>query len=81
MPHKRRYDIVAITGKYTNSEGQEKSRYANLGVVLENERGALSIKLESIPVGWDGWAYLNEPRPRDGERPAPKKRDDDQVPF
>jgi len=34
----------------------------------------LSIKMENIPVGWDGWAILSEPR----ERP---QQSDDSVPF
>jgi hypothetical protein len=27
------------------------------------------LKLESIPIGWDGWAYLNEPRPQEDRQP------------
>ena len=79
MPAKLKYEVVAITGKYRNQAGEEKSRYSKLGVVFENERGALSLKLESIPVGWDGYAYMNEPRAKD-EAPA-KRREPDDVPF
>jgi len=88
MAHKRKYEVVAVTGKYAGADGAEKNRYHQMGVVLENERGSLSIKLESIPVGWDGWAYLNDPKPReDGQTPrnAPRKPaqapDDSDVPF
>lgn len=58
------YEVTAITGKYTDRNGVEKNRYAKLGVVIETKNG-LMLKLESIPVGWDGFAYLNEPRERD----------------
>jgi hypothetical protein len=56
-----KYEVTAVTGKYTDREGKEKSRYAKLGVVMETKNGFM-LKLESIPIGWDGWAYLNEPR-------------------
>lgn len=62
----RKFEVTAVTGKYTDNNGQEKSRYLNIGSVIETKNG-LMLKLESVPVGWDGWAYLNEPRPRDGQ--------------
>lgn len=90
---KKKYEVVAVTGKYTDREGNEKSRYVNIGVILETKNGHM-LKLESVPVGWDGWAYLNEPRERDerqarSERPARSQRqsapdggmDDDEISF
>lgn len=61
---KKKYEVVAVTGKYTDNEGNEKSRYQNIGVILETKNGHM-LKLEAVPVGWDGWAYLNEPRERE----------------
>lgn len=61
-----KYKVVAITGKY-QQDGQEKNRYADLGVVMETRNG-LMIKFETVPVGWDGWAYLNEPKPREDRK-------------
>lgn len=58
----KKYDVVAVTGKYTDAQGQEKSRYLNIGVILTTKTGGFALKLEAIPVGWDGWAYLNEPK-------------------
>lgn len=82
------YEVTAITGKYTDRDGNEKNRYAKLGVVMEGKNGPM-LKLESIPVGWDGWAYLNEPRAKDeqprgrqGNRaPAQSSDDDSDPPF
>ena len=68
----RKYEVTAITGKYTDQNGQEKSRYQTLGVVIESKNG-LMLKLEAIPIGWDGWAYLNDPKPREGQQ-APQQR-------
>lgn len=53
----KKFDVVAITGKYQDRDGNEKNRYTNIGVVIETSKG-LSLKLESVPVGWDGWAGL-----------------------
>jgi hypothetical protein len=57
----KQYEVVAVTGKYTDSEGNEKSRYMNIGAIIQTKNG-LMLKLEGVPVGWDGWAYLNEPQ-------------------
>lgn len=68
----RKYEVTAITGKYTDKNGDEKNRYQTIGVVLETRNG-LMLKLESIPIGFDGWAYLNEPKERD-QREAPRQQ-------
>jgi len=47
--------IVAVTGKYTDQQGQSKNRYTNIGTLFERPDGSQAIKLESIPLGWDGW--------------------------
>lgn len=81
----KKYDVVAIVGKYTDKNGAEKNRYVNMGAVIEGKRGDM-LKIESIPVGWDGWAYLNEPKERDAPRPAAAQRPapdgfDDEIGF
>jgi hypothetical protein len=57
----KRYDVVAVTGTYTDRNGNERKRYLNCGVVFETDKG-LSLKLEALPVGHDGWFQLYEPR-------------------
>lgn len=68
-----KYELIANGGTYTNKEGSEKKRWIKCGVVLETERG-LSLKLESVPVNFDGWMILSEPR----EKPI---NNDSDVPF
>ena len=68
----KKFDVVAITGKYQDRDGNEKNRYTNIGVVIETSKG-LSLKLESVPVGWDGWAGPYEPKERD-QREAPRQQ-------
>jgi hypothetical protein len=58
-----KYEVTATTGAYTTADGTQKKRYAKIGVVLDTKNGP-ALKLETIPVGWDGFAYLNEPQPK-----------------
>lgn len=74
MPVK--YDVVAATGTYTNKQGEEKKSWMKIGKVLQTQKG-FSLKLDAVPVGWDGWAMLAEPQDA-----KPQKADyDDEVPF
>ena len=73
------HDVVAVTGKYTDKNGKEKSRYQTIGAIIDTKNGPM-LKLESVPLGWDGWAYMNEPERK--ERPKQEGGDDDSgVPF
>ncbi len=73
----KKYDVVAITGEYTNAQGEKKKRYVNCGAVFETEKG-MSLKLESLPVGgeWNGWLSLYEPSQRQREEPKQQKSSD-----
>jgi hypothetical protein len=73
------YEITIVSGKYTNKDGQEKSRYQTIGSVIETKNG-LMLKLDSIPLsdgGWNGWAYMNTPKPREEFKGLPI----DDAPF
>ncbi len=54
---KRTFDLVTINGKYTDKDNNEKVRYQKIGTVFEDEKGQ-KIKVDLLPVGWDGWAYM-----------------------
>lgn len=69
MPVK--YEISAKVGTYKNKDGEEKNAYRKLGVIMETSKG-LMAKFETIPVVWDGWAYLNEPEAKEAKPEAPK---------
>lgn len=62
------YEVVAITGKYTNAKGEEKNRYLKCGVIIETKSG-LMLKMEAYPIGGDGSFFLNTPKPKD-EQPS-----------
>jgi hypothetical protein len=65
----RIYNIRAKTGEY-EQQGEKKAKWSTLGVILES-KGRKFIKMEVVPVGWDGWAELMEPTDRDGDQ-APR---------
>ena len=76
-------EIVAKGGTYTNKEGQEKTRYVKAGVLMETAKGQM-IKLEALPVGFDGWLYFNDLQKKEiGQTPLKGGADiaDDSVPF
>lgn len=75
-------DIVAKAGVYVNKEGQEKTRYVKAGVLMETAKGQM-VKLEALPVGFDGWLYFNELQKKEaGQSPLKGGADiDSDVPF
>lgn len=74
------FKVSAAAGKYTDRDGKEKTRYVDMGVVMETRNGPM-LKLEAVPVGWDGWAYLNEPKERSESRQPQAASDPDDIPF
>jgi hypothetical protein len=75
-------EITAIIGTYTNKDGQEKKRYQRIGSIINTRNGEM-IKLDVIPLkegGWDGWAYLNDPQPKEKFVGLPQDNPED-LPF
>jgi hypothetical protein len=68
-----KWELSAITGTYTNKAGEEKKSYVRCGVVMETKKGGLVAKLEALPVNFDGWLFMNEPRPKE-QSEAPMKQ-------
>lgn len=60
-----KFEAIAKSGE--SKDG--KARWHKCGVVFESEKG-MSLKIESLPVGFDGWLSLREPRPKDDAKPA-----------
>jgi len=80
-----RYEACARGEKYTTADGQEKQRWLKCGVVLETKSG-LSLKLESLPVNFDGWLSFFEPKPREEQQRPQQRRQsaanmDSDIPF
>jgi hypothetical protein len=85
-----KYDVICKNGSYTDKTGAEKTKWLKAGICMETKQGGLAIKLESLPVGFDGWLTLSEPKEKDNFKPRgndemPRSRiqddDFDSVPF
>lgn len=66
----KKFDAVYSGEKYTDREGNEKTRFINCGVVFENDKGQLSMKLEMLPVGFSGWLNFYPPKEQDNAKQA-----------
>lgn len=80
-----KYEACARGEKYTTQAGDEKQKWIKCGVVIEGKNG-LSLKLESLPVNFDGWLSFFEPKPRDEQQRPQQRRNpaesmQDDVPF
>lgn len=88
-----RYKLKAMCGTY-KKDGVDKTRYIDIGSIIDGKNGGFVMKLDAVPTGWDGWAILAEPeaRPQGGQqqrggqrRPAPPADPvgemEDDIPF
>jgi hypothetical protein len=69
-------EITVITGTYTNNKKEQKNRYQRVGSIIDTKNGPM-LKIDVIPLkegGWDGWAYINEPRERDDQPQGQQRR-------
>lgn len=80
MAMKKTHDVVYAGEKYTDREGNEKTRYINVGAAFTRDDGSMTLKLESVPVNFTGWLNLYEPRAEGGERPQRGQRPQRQAP-
>jgi hypothetical protein len=75
-------EISCSVGQYTNAAGEQKQRYQRIGSIIETKIGPM-LKLDVIPLkegSWDGWAYLNDPKPKD-EPVQPRQRSNEPPQF
>lgn len=86
MAHK---EVTAVLGEYTNAKGEVKKRYLKIGAIIESKHGPM-LKLDVIPLEWNGYAYINEPYDENNPRPSrqqaaqkPTANDqyEDDIPF
>ena len=83
---KKIYDCVVATGKYTGQDGQEKTRWMNVGAILQKDDGSAVLKLEAMPIGndFEGWIQLFKPKPsQNAPQAAPQQSQgfvDDPIP-
>lgn len=61
-----------VTGrKYTTPAGEEKTRWTTVGKIFQDDQGREYIKLDVVPLGWDGFASIfEEQQPQQQAQPA-----------
>lgn len=81
-----RYDAIAKNGTYTK-DGVEKNKWVKVGVVVDTKNGGLALKIEQLPVPFDGWLQLAEPKAKE-QAPAQEytqatsqSESNDDIPF
>jgi len=76
--------LKAKAGTYVNKQGEEKTRYVNVGVLLETGKGEM-LKIEALPIPFDGWIYFSDLEKKEvGQNPtarASAELDNQDVPF
>jgi len=61
--------------------GKEKKAWSKHGVLIVQEDGRMSVKLESMPVGeWNGWLSVFEKRNNEPQQAGSGGMGDD-IPF
>ncbi len=74
----KKYDLVVKVGEYTDSQGQTKGRFKNVGVMMEGQNGPYILLDRTFnPAGVGGndgresiIVSLYEPK-QDGNQPSP----------
>lgn len=61
-----------VTGrKYTTTQGEEKTRWTTVGKIFQDDQGREYIKLDVVPLSWDGFASIfEEQQPQQQAQPA-----------
>lgn len=85
-----KYDAIAKNGSYTK-DGVEKTKWVKVGVVVDTKNGGLALKIEQLPVPFDGWLQLAEPKTKEQQQqqfgagaltpPSDDTTPDDEIPF
>ena len=87
MAMKRFKRAVAVTGTYQDGVGNEKKRYTNVGTLFQRDDGSFTLKMDSVPVEWNGWISfydLDEQKKPDAQQSGGRQGGgdlDDSIPF
>ena len=81
--------VIAKKGTYTDHNGNEKNSYMQCGVLIQNNDGDLSVKLEGLPTSFDGWLSMWDMEPRGGNNQSNRQPNsqpdnqsiDEKIPF
>ena len=55
------YNVVCKT-KNRDGDGKNYNKWFKIGIAGQADNGKLCFKLDSLPIGFDGWCYLADLR-------------------
>jgi hypothetical protein len=65
------YEVTALLGEYVNAQGETKKKYLKIGAIIDSKHGPM-LKLDAIPLEWNGYAYINEPYEKEKPKTEPR---------
>lgn len=74
-------NAVCIIGEYTNRDGETKKQYLTIGKLFERDDSSLCLKLDSVPVNFDGWVNFYEPTISKAKKEIERSTEDEEIPF
>ena len=76
-----KYDAIAKSGSYMDKNGIEKTKWCKAGIVVETKNGGLAMKIEQLPVPFDGWIQFAVPKSKEDSQQSNLSDINDDVPF
>ena len=58
-----------------------KNFWKTIGVVFFKDGGKISMKLNMMPLGWDGWAIICDKQEKKGAEESNSVGDSEEMPF
>lgn len=55
------YNVVAKCGSYRDENGKKIQKWCKVGVSVDTREGGIALKIDTLPVEWDGWLQLAIP--------------------
>jgi hypothetical protein len=60
-------NLVAKNGEYKDKGGKVKDRWVKIGETVETRTGGIALRIDMLPVEFDGWINLAVPSKLDYE--------------
>jgi hypothetical protein len=76
-----KYDAIAKNGSYTDKNGVEKTKWCKAGIVVETKNGGLAMKIEQLPIPFDGWIQFAVPKAKEDQPQSDLVEMNDDIPF
>jgi hypothetical protein len=61
-----KYHAKVANGTYTDKTGKEQTSWLTVGKVIQKQNGKFCLKMDAIPVAFDGWIQFFDP-PQDDQ--------------